>query len=88
MDGAGSSPTVRLQLLKAELEKAQESRAAVAEFDAVLKELPNGLRDLDGRLRIRPAGARMNEAIRIHLQALDRYEEFVSRNSIKDNSDD
>ena len=69
---ADSPRALRLQQLKRELEKArQESRIAAAEFDAIVKDMPSGLPAPDGRLRIRQAGARMNESIRNHIQALE-----------------
>jgi hypothetical protein len=73
-----SSRSVRLQLLQDELEKAwQENEAATHAFNAIAKEAPSGLPEPDGSLRIRQASARMNEAIRRHMRALERYAEFA-----------
>ena len=48
--------------MKDELEKAwQENRAAIQAFNAIAKEVPNGLPETDGSLRIRQASARMKK---------------------------
>ena len=66
--------------LKAELDEAnRENIAASAEFNSIMKDIPSGIPQPDGNLRIRQAAAKMNAAVQKHLFALKRYTDFVVR---------
>ena len=85
MDGARRSPTVRLRLLKAELEKAwQEEKGAIQAFHDLVTQVPSCLAEPDGVLKIRLAAARMNEATLVHMQVMKRYVDLVIEQAIAD----
>ena len=64
--------------LKAELDEAnRENIAASAEFNSIMKDIPSGIPQPDGSLRIRQAAAKMNAAVRKHVLAVNRFSDFM-----------
>ena len=64
--------------LKTELDEAnRENIAASAEFNSIMKDIPSGIPQPDGSLRIRQVAAKMNGAVRKHVLAVNRFSDFM-----------
>jgi len=80
----GGSYSARLALLREELVKTGlERKAAIAEFDCIIREVPGMLPAPDGSLRIHQAHARMVRAEDAHIQLLKRYADLLIEQSKK-----
>ena len=84
MDKTGSTYSIRLELLRKDLEKTwQERKEAIAEFDSIIQQGPGSIPAPDGCLRIHQAGARLNRAIDAHVQVAKRYVDLLTEHSMK-----
>jgi hypothetical protein len=64
--------------LKCDLEKARaDYQAACTEFDSLVKDIPSGIPQLDGELRIRLAGEASRKALQNYISALDRFSQYT-----------
>jgi hypothetical protein len=64
--------------LKADLEKARaEYKAASAEFDSLVKSIPNGVSQPDGALHIRQSGEASRAALQNYTIALKRFAQYT-----------
>ena len=66
------------ETLKAQLQQAQlEYEATLRSFDRIIKELPSGIPQPDGSLRIHKAGQASTSALQNYRSALKRFSEFT-----------
>jgi hypothetical protein len=67
-----------LQFLREQLDAARiEYSTASAEFDLIAKDLPSGIPQPDGTLRIHKAGQASRAALQHYMRALKRYIDFL-----------
>ena len=63
--------------MKADLAKARaEYQAAFGEFQSLIKDIPSGIPQPDGELRIRQTGAASRAALQNYRRALMRFSEY------------
>ena len=66
------------QRLKGELDKAREAYGAASrEFDLLIKDIPSGIPQPDGDLRIQQAGKASRAALRNYTFALKRFSQYT-----------
>jgi hypothetical protein len=64
--------------LKADLDKARaEYKAACAEFDSLVKSIPEGVSQPDAELRIRQSGEASRAALQNYMIALKRFSQYT-----------
>ena len=74
MDGTGSPYSVRLELLREELERAwQERTEAWVEFETIVQDVPS----------VQQALVRVSVAIDAHIRLVKRYVDLVSERAMK-----
>jgi len=67
-----------LQFLREQLDAARiEYTVASAEFDLLVKEVPSGIPQPDGSLRIHKAGQASRAALQHYMRALKRLADFL-----------
>ena len=66
------------QRLKGDLEKARvEYQAACAEFHSLVQDIPSGIPQPDGELRIRQTGEASRAALQNYTRALKRFSQYT-----------
>ncbi len=81
----GDDPAIE-EFLKEQLERARaEYDAAHKKFDSLIMDIPSGIPQPDGNLRIRQAGEASRAALQNYKRALKRFSEYaLSRTVPKD----
>ena len=66
------------QRLKGELDKAREAYGAASrEFDLLIRDIPSGIPQPDGNLRIRKIGEASRVALKNYTLALKRFSQYT-----------
>jgi hypothetical protein len=77
MPGYGEDLKIE-ERLKGDLEKARsEYQAACGEFHSLVKDIPTGIPQPDGELRIRQTGEASRAALQNYTLALKRFSEYT-----------
>jgi hypothetical protein len=74
-----------LQFLREQLDAARTAyTAASAEFDSMVREVPSGIPQPDGALRIHKAGQASRAALQNYMRALKRFADFTLEGRVTD----
>ena len=84
MGGINSPHAVQLEILRTIIEKSCQERVdAIADFGWIIDQAPELIPASDGSLQVQQAGARLNQAIAAHIQAVKQYVDLLTEQSMK-----